>query len=1018
MKNNIGINIRVNDKMAKQQIKSFTDQLKGIGRQVDSNSKSYNKFNKSNRKLRDTFSNLNKDVNRSSKEFNKLGGSLLSLGNIIKGVGLYRLAGGLVTAIKSAFDMIETTHLFNVAMGDLAEETNEVLIAMSELSGLDLGNLRNRVGTFNLLAKTMGITGENAQTLALNSNQLALDMGSLFNIPYQQVAEDLRSGLIGQSRTMYKYGVDVTEASIAQEALNQGITKSVRHMAQGEKMALRYTVMIKQMSDVHGDFAKTINTPMNQLRLLRERFATLSRTIGAVFLPMMAGAIRVINAVVIALTRLFRLLGKVFGIDSDMNDAVKDTSGAIGGIGDSAEESFDDITGGAGKAETAVKKLKRQLGGFDELNILGTPDTPDTGGAGGGGAGGIGGGSPLDIDLEGYDGLFDKIEDKSETLANNISEYLKKVADSAKPTTDALKELWELGLKPLGKFVWDNLGLFYKNFLVPVGKWFLGDKGIPKLVKAITNLMKDIDWDKLNESFGKFYKALARFTIGIGQGLIDFFEDLINFLKPFILKLLDWFGISLEDLADALNRIPEDKLQKLGYDIGAFITIIMGVSIIGKIIDKFKTLIGIIKGIPEVLGGLSADPTTLVMLFYPMVEKLMEWIDKNAPKWVGDLIRTLGDIVTGMSIGAVIGSWFGPGGMIGGAVIGGIVGLAFNAVQKWFEKLDEATGGRISTWFGKRNREIKDAMDDLPGWFSKKFTEIWGNVTVDFVKTKIWFDKNVKQPISDKFDEIKGIVKEKIESSWDSVTKAYENTKTWFEDNVKKPVTDKFDEIKKGIKDKIDESWKSVTDAFDSTKTWFEDNVKTPIGTVFSDIYKNIKDWLDEKVSVIFSFKTWSDMVGKAKDGMVDGFTKGLNAVIRQFNRFIGWINDKLNISWDGLSVAGKEIIPRGGFQLFKIPSIPQLADGGMINAGQLFIANEDGPELVGSYGSKSAVMNNDQIVNAVSEGVARAVGKTLGTGNSGTPIIVKVGEDTLVDKVVGGINRQNIVNGKSVINV
>ena len=112
---------------------------------------------------------------------------------------------------------------------------------------------------------------------------------------------DLRSGLLGQSETVYKYGIDVTEAAIKAEAMAQGITKSVRNMSQGEKMALRYSVMIKQTALSHGDFAKTIEEPANQMRILKERVVTMTRALGSIFLPVLATILPYLNAMAILL---------------------------------------------------------------------------------------------------------------------------------------------------------------------------------------------------------------------------------------------------------------------------------------------------------------------------------------------------------------------------------------------------------------------------------------------------------------------------------------------------------------------------------------------------------------------------------------------------------------------------------------------------------------------------------------------------------------------------------------------
>lgn len=108
-------------------------------------------------------------------------------------------------------------------------------------------------------------------------------------------------------------------------------------------------------------------------------------------------------------------------------------------------------------------------------------------------------------------------------------------------------------------------------------------------------------------------------------------------------------------------------------------------------------------------------------------------------------------------------------------------------------------------------------------------------------------------------------------------------------------------------------------------------------------------------------------------DGWEEDFTQIfkniVNAGITQFNTFIQWINEKMKISWDAFEIAGKEIIPAGSIQLIKIPTIPLLASGGFVDQGQMFIAREQGPELVGKIGKRTAVANNQQI----EEGIYRA---------------------------------------------
>ena len=95
------------------------------------------------------------------------------------------------------------------------------------------------------------------------------------------------------------------------------------------------------------------------------------------------------------------------------------------------------------------------------------------------------------------------------------------------------------------------------------------------------------------------------------------------------------------------------------------------------------------------------------------------------------------------------------------------------------------------------------------------------------------------------------------------------------------------------------------------------------------------------------------------------------------------------------------------------MPNVPKLADGGIVSNGQMFIANERGPELLGRYGKRTAVMNNDQIVGSVSDGVADGVYRAVldamsQTGGAGGDLhlTVQVGSERIVRQIVKDYNR------------
>ena len=106
-----------------------------------------------------------------------------------------------------------------------------------------------------------------------------------------------------------------------------------------------------------------------------------------------------------------------------------------------------------------------------------------------------------------------------------------------------------------------------------------------------------------------------------------------------------------------------------------------------------------------------------------------------------------------------------------------------------------------------------------------------------------------------------------------------------------------------------------------------------------SQAWEKIKRWFKTNVAPKFTKKFWLEKFSTISDGLKQKIKDGINAAITLFNKFISWINDKLNIKWSSVKIAGLEVIPKGSFQLLKLNSIPMLAQGGVIPANNEFLA-------------------------------------------------------------------------------
>lgn len=324
----------------------------------------------------------------------------------------------LIEAIKSTTDYIEAFNYQAVAFGKIGSEwdkdyekygydnatayaesfQNRVNDTLGKLSGLKVnvqGGLLEESGAKNLglniqeitqyasqlasVTNSLGQTGEATTAITKSMTMLAGDISSLFNVDYSTVAQNLQSGLIGQSRALYKYGIDITNATLATYAYNLGISKSVSEMTQMEKQQLRVLAILDQSKVSWGDLANTINSPSNMLRQFSNNMKEVGMVAGQLFIPILSKVMPIVNGVTIAIKRLLVNLASLMGVKIDFESfgqsGYKDTS-----------DGLEDISDGYQDVADSAKKATLSLMGFDEINKLQDDTSSSKGSSGGGGS--------------------------------------------------------------------------------------------------------------------------------------------------------------------------------------------------------------------------------------------------------------------------------------------------------------------------------------------------------------------------------------------------------------------------------------------------------------------------------------------------------------------------------------------------------------------------------------------------------------------------------------------------------
>lgn len=525
--------------------------------------------------------------------------------------------------------------------------------------GLDPKQTMNYQATYAQMASSMGATADASTKVSQALTEIGADLASVKNLEFNDVWNDMASGITGMSRALDKYGINIRVANLQQELYNLGIDATVSSLSQSDKAILRTITILNSSKYAWADLASTINQPANQVRMLKSNFEALGRSIGTLFLPIVAKVLPYINGLVMALERAFSWLAKLLGIK--LSDYVSSTGKASVDMGDIAD-STDNAASGLDNVNDNAKKLQKTLSvlSFDELNQLNDNKTSSSSGSSGSGALGSAHIPELDAAFDkalsdyqkAWDQAFANVENKAQTVSDKIIKAFKQIRKNAKPTTaaikklyneglsrlgnfsiNALKNLWKNYLQPIGKwslsnnsglprffnitndlltkinwlklqtsleglftmlqkptqFVWTGLMDFYEHFLVPVGTWTMNG-AIPQLVDALTSFGNNIHWEELNKSLKNFWDALAPFAKNVGRGIVDFYKDLLNVGENFINSTVPG---GLNSIAEAIKNISPETAQAIGKSLGQISLAILGfkgLTFIGGIIGKDSPL--------------------------------------------------------------------------------------------------------------------------------------------------------------------------------------------------------------------------------------------------------------------------------------------------------------------------------------------------------------------------------------------------------------------------------------------
>lgn len=345
----------------------------------------------------------------------QLNGFMLSAKKL---VSLKAIAEYLGKAVAKFNDFYEATDLFHNAMGNLSGEADTLISKMQGLLGVDPTKAMTYMATIQSLGTSFGLASDKAYVLSKNLTQLAYDEGSYWNKDVAETFTAMSSAISGEIEPIRRLGVDLSQARLQQELLALGFNKQVSSLSQADKAVLRYIAIMKQTANVQGNLAQTIQSPANQIKILKAQLDMLAKSVGSLLYPAMKSILPPLIAAVQLIREFVEWVAKLMGVKVVFTDFTK-SADSVGGIGDAMDDTAD-------STKKAAKALKDYTMGFDELNII-----DPTQGSSGSGSGASAGNILGDVDLSGYDMFKNYVGTSIDEMKQKIKSMLPLIATVA-----------------------------------------------------------------------------------------------------------------------------------------------------------------------------------------------------------------------------------------------------------------------------------------------------------------------------------------------------------------------------------------------------------------------------------------------------------------------------------------------------------------------------------------------------------------------------------------------------------
>ena len=904
---------------------------------------------------------LNASLKSTVSQIKQVKNGILSALGVVGGITA--IISGIKKSIDVRSDVTEAQNVIDVTFGrykDLVEDMTKTSIRDFGISELAV---KNTAGRYQAMGTAAGIARKEMAKMSVTLTGLSADMASFYNQSQEDVAKSLQSVFTGETEPLRKYGIDLTQATLKEWAMKQGLDANIQSMSQAEKIMLRYNYVLDNSAAAQGDFARTSGTWANQIKVLKEQLMQLASVLGTAFIntlkPLVTALNKALASIIEFAVKVVNALGKIFGWKATVSNA---------GIADDFSEAAsgaEDVSGSMGSAAGSSRKLKDNLSkavrSFDELKTISLQkDSSGSGGSGSGsGSGASGGGgiknedafkiveteNPFKSSIKDLEGLGESIRDalmnamdgikwedvyaKAKGFGKGLAQFLNGLfaADKngntvfgslGKTIAGALNSLIYAVFSFSEEFKWKDFGSALRqgiqNF-VNTADLATAGYTVGNLVKGIATsvyeMLKDPQtWKdlgkKIADGINGFLKSMSKIEPSSGKNGWQITADMLSSLASAVLTSIQ-------------SALKNTDWKSLGTGIAEFLSEIDYGQLLA---DAIKTSVSLIDAAQSFADGLKDgfDPKKIVTSLANGMKQISAEDAQTIIEPIASLIQSpLKDMFGGIKL-----------------------------------VLDASGATQVLS-------ELSDYIDkvDFKGWFDEKVKPYFS------LETWKKFGNNIKNSIVNSITNTISTWKIKISAWWK------DNVSPWFK-------KEKWANIAKGIKDGIIKKWDEFKNWWDNTAVvkWFNDfknnfsaeNIKSKVGSIksaFKEKWDDFKIWWDDtavanwisKFEKKFSLDSLKSKIGSIKAAFKakwDVFTSWWKNIKLSFPKIK---MPHFKIEFDTTNILGKDFKYPKGF------NVEYYAAGGFPTQGSLFWAGEGGvPEILGNVGGKTAVAGGAEI--------------------------------------------------------